>query len=291
MRRETFVERRQSTVRWGAVIAGALVAIAVWMALQMLGLGVGLASIDTDEGGSLRGVGIGTGVWSVIAPLIALFIGGWAAARAGGVFDRTVGAIHGGTVWALTTILGLVMMTWTIGAVVGATARAGAQLGQVASSVDLSTLGIDTQDVLVPINERLRAQGKPTITASELEAATDAVMRRAVREGTIDREMVVTALARNTDLTRQDAQEIANRLEQQFMQARGQASGLADDAATAARVAADRTGKVLLGGAIALLLGLAAAVGGAVLGAHRQNRSDRGTTTITTPTVPPPTVA
>jgi hypothetical protein len=107
--RETFIERRQTNVRWSALVAGALVAIALWVALQMLGVGVGLAA----------------GVSATIAPLVALFVGGFVAARAGSLVDRGVAAIHGGVLWALTVVLGVVLMTWTVDAVVGAAGRGG----------------------------------------------------------------------------------------------------------------------------------------------------------------------
>src|SRR5438477_10327762 len=77
--RETIVERRQPQMRWSAVFAGAVVSVGLWVLLQMLGTGIGLAVIDTNDPHSLRGIGIGTGIWSVIAPLLALFFGGMVA--------------------------------------------------------------------------------------------------------------------------------------------------------------------------------------------------------------------
>ena len=96
--REAVVERRQSHVRWSVIFAGTVFSIGLWILLQSLGMGLGLAAVDTDNAGSLRGVGIGTGIWSLIAPLIALFVGGLVVGRMMGVRDRLGAAIHGGAI-------------------------------------------------------------------------------------------------------------------------------------------------------------------------------------------------
>src|SRR5688500_9590820 len=93
--RETIVDRRQTQMRWSAVFAGTALAVGLWILLQMLGMGIGLSAVDTDDAGSLRGVGIGTGIWSVIAPLIAVFVGALLVGRLSGTRDRKVGAMHG----------------------------------------------------------------------------------------------------------------------------------------------------------------------------------------------------
>ena len=295
--RETFVERRQSSVRWGAIIAGTLVAISVWVVLQMIGLGAGMAAIDTDDPASLRGAGIGTGIWSIIAPLLALFAGGFVATRAGGVIDRGAATIHGGVLWALSMILGMLLMTWAVSAVVGTMVRTGGQVvsaaggaaGDVDASAVMSSLGVSADDLVAPINERLRAQGKPAISPEGLEAALQGTLRRAIREGHLDRDMVVAALARNTTLSREDAEDVASQLEARFGELGAGVRTFGEQAETAALTAADRAGKALLGTGVALLLGLGAAIGGAILGARRREHAIRERDVAVTPVVPPPT--
>jgi hypothetical protein len=70
-------------LRWGAIFAGAVAALASWALLVSLGLAIGLS---TAKGGaeSLRASGIFTGIWGAISPLIALFVGGLVAGRASG---------------------------------------------------------------------------------------------------------------------------------------------------------------------------------------------------------------
>jgi hypothetical protein len=43
-------------------------------------------------------------VWALIAPLIALFVGGWVAARGSSIYTRGQGASHGLVMWGLTTV-------------------------------------------------------------------------------------------------------------------------------------------------------------------------------------------
>src|SRR5690606_15493372 len=93
--RETIVDRRQPQMRWGAVLAGTALAIGLWVLLHILGVGLGLAVIDTDDAGNLRGIGIGTGIWVLIAPLIAMFLGALLAGFLSGTRDSKVGAMHG----------------------------------------------------------------------------------------------------------------------------------------------------------------------------------------------------
>jgi len=107
-------DRRQppppAMLRWSAVFAGAAISVALWVLLQLVGMGVGLAAIDLDDSGSLRSVGIGTTVWSMLAPLIALFIGGFFAAKMAATYDQKVGASHGFVTWAIASLLGIVAM-------------------------------------------------------------------------------------------------------------------------------------------------------------------------------------
>jgi hypothetical protein len=128
MARETMVVNApaQFRISWGAIFGGALVALGVWLLLHTLGVAAGLTAIDPNNPRSLRGVGIGTGIWSIIAPLIAMFIGGYVAARSAGVVERGLGALHGAVLWGLTTVGGAVMLGLALASVVGA----GVQFGQ-----------------------------------------------------------------------------------------------------------------------------------------------------------------
>lgn len=267
--------RTTSNARWGAIFSGVFMAAAIWIVLHLFGMGVGLTAIEPDES-SLRAIGIGTGIWSVIAPIIGLFVGGLVVSRLAPNPNRLNRAIHGGIVWSVATLAAITMLFMLASNIVSGAVAAGGQVastvagavGGAAGAVDrdtLSSLGIDSNDLLGPINQRLRADGKPEVTAAQLEAAIKDALRTAVRTGHIDRQALVAALADNTALTARDADEIATTIEARWQGVRQRGSELANRASTAVLQAAETTGKALMGLSIALVLGLAAAVGGSLL--------------------------
>jgi hypothetical protein len=268
--------RTTSNVRWGAILGGVFMAAAIWIVLYLFGLGAGLTAIDPNETSSLRAIGLGAGIWSVIAPIIALFIGGLVVSRLAPTPSRLNRVLHGGLVWAVATLVAITMLLMLASRIVSGAVATGGQVvstaagavGGAAGTVDrdtLSSLGINSNDLLGPINQRLRADGKPEVTAAQFEAAAKDALRTAVRTGNIDRQALVTALASNTALTPRDANEIAATVEARWQEVRQRGSELANRASTAALEAAEATGKALMGLAIALVLGLAAAAGGALL--------------------------
>lgn len=121
--RETILDRRQPVLRWSAVFAGAGVAVALWGLLQIIGMGAGLTAINLDDSGSVRSVGIGTGVWSLLAPLIAMFAGGFLAGKLATTFDSKVGATHGLVTWAFASIVGVVAVAWLISSIASGAAH------------------------------------------------------------------------------------------------------------------------------------------------------------------------
>ncbi|HEX8106765.1 MAG TPA: hypothetical protein VF516_03505 [Kofleriaceae bacterium] len=278
--------RTTSNARWGAIIGGAFMAVASWIVLHLLGLGVGLTVIDPNQTSSLRAIGLGTGIWSLIAPIIAVFIGGLVVSRLAPTPSRLTRVIHGGLVWAVTTLATITLLVALASSLVRGAVSTGGQVvstaagavGGVAGAVDrdaLSSLGIKSDDLLAPINQRLRAEGKSEVTAQQLEAALKDTLRTAVRTGNLDRQTLVNALATNTPLTPRDADQIANSVEARWQQVQQRGSELANRASTAALEAAQATGKALLGLAIALILGLVAAAGGSLLTGNIDRRRPR----------------
>jgi MFS family permease len=196
--RETILDRRQPSLRWSAVFAGAAVAVALWVVLQLIGMGAGLAAVELDEAGALRTLGVGTTVWSIIAPLIALFVGGLVAGRLATTFDSKVGAGHGFVAWAIASIAGVMAMAWLVSSL-------------AAGAAHMAYGDIPTNDTM---------QIDPELRSAELAEATD------------------------------------------------------------------KTGKILLGAGVTLLLSLGAALGGGALAARRFTRPRRITQEV--PVVPPP---
>lgn len=262
--RERFVK-----VSWGALFAGAFVAVATWILLYSLGLAIGLTAIDPQDLGSAKVAGIGTGIWSIIAPLIALFVGGYVAAHFAGRVLRRDGILHGVVVWAITAIGGLLVLGLVLTNLLGAVFGVGSQAmqsmaegarGKEGGAVTLEALGLDYDDMLGPVNQRLAAQGLPALTAAQLENAMKASLEDMVRSGRLDREALITSVADNTRMSRGEAEQVATTVEQRFDETR-------QDVEQGALSAAEQTGKAFWGISLALLLGLVSAILGAALGA------------------------
>jgi hypothetical protein len=265
-------------INFRAVIGGTIVALGVWAMLLALGLAVGLTSIDPDDASSLRGSGIFTGIWGLVAPIVAMFIGSMIAARSSGRMNRTGAAVHGAIVWGLTTLMAVWMLGRLTSAVVGGAVDAGktavAAGAEMVPSVGEASAaarsaGIDGEAALAPINARLKAEGKPQVTPAQLRGAAAEVMNDAVRTGELDRETLVAALADKTALSRADAQEVAARIDAQVTQARERIAEVAGKVQQGALQAAETTGKALWLLFGALMLGMIAAILGGIAGLTR----------------------
>ncbi len=189
-----------SNLGWGAIFGGGVAALGIASMLYALGLALGLSWIDPQDPSSLRPTGVFSGIWLVVVSLVALFVGGYVAARGAGVTSRGHGALHGLVMWGLSVVAG----AWLIGNVASAVVRSGAAVGGAAMSAmgdpmgsvgqlgDLPRqLGVSSDDMLAPVNERLRSAGKPEVTAEQLENATRDVVQRSAREGRLDRETLI----------------------------------------------------------------------------------------------------
>ncbi|NRD45720.1 hypothetical protein [Corallococcus exiguus] len=281
---------------WGAIFGGTFVALGVWILLYTLGLALGLSSVNPADAGSAKSAGIFTGIWSVLVPLVALFVGGVVAARSAGIVDKAGGAMHGAVLWGLTTLMGVLVLGMVLSSVLGAVFNVGkaavgaggtAAVGAVTGGGEAAkAFGLDANDALAPVNQRLRQEGKPTITANQLEAATKDIVTEGVRQGRMDRELLVSNIAQNTKLSRQDAEGVADRVEQQVDQAKTKASEMGQQAQQGALKVADRSGRVFWGIFAGLLLGLVAAVLGATLGVSRKQRIRAEGAVVVPPTTP-----
>jgi len=107
-------------VRWPAVFAGLLTALTMLLTLGVLGLAVGLTSVDAGQAVAQRGVpsglGLGSGIWAGISALLAFLLGGWVAGRTAAVFGKGWGALNG----MLVFLLAVPVTLWLAGSGVGA---------------------------------------------------------------------------------------------------------------------------------------------------------------------------
>lgn len=277
---QTEVIHGHGRLNWGALVGAIFVSLGIWALLYSLGLALGLSSVDPNNPSSLRGAGMGTGVWSVIAPLVALFFGGMFAARSSRSLDRLTATMHGTVVWSVSTVLGIFLIGSALSAIVSGAVKVGgtaatAVLGTAGAAVSQGgnvgkALGLDTESLVAPINQKLRAQGKPQVTAEQLKNATSSIAQRAVQSGgNIDRETLITSLVQETSLSRADSEDIASQVTSAFDQQKQNAMQTLQKAQHTALEGVDTTGKVFWAIFASLALGLISALLGSIVGVTR----------------------
>ncbi len=250
---------------WGAILGGLVVTLGVWILLTVGGLAAGLSSVDPRNPVSLQHAGVGTGIWTLAVALVSLLLGGLVAARTAGIVDRTAGAIHGAVLWGIALLATVFMVGSIVSGVASTAVGLGRGVAGPAGHMMRGPMGMDANALLGPVNERLRAEGKPTVTPAEIEAATRDAMQTGMREGRFDREMLVTSLAAHTKLSQDDARQVADDIEARMSAERQQIQ-------TGVLEAADTTGKALWWVFLAMALGLGASVVGSTLGVSRRQR-------------------
>lgn len=250
------VEVRPTTQRrisWGAVFAGVVMAVAVQILLTVLGAAIGFGIVEPGgaESPSASGFGIGGAVWWTVANLIALFIGGFVAARLAGVEMRFDGLLHGLVIWAFALIVTLWLLTTALANVMGGTfSTLGSMLGSAGQGIAGQIQSGDPLSKLLAPSDASKLS--PEQAKSELAAAM-AQMARGGPEAGQARERVIDIVAGQAGISREEA---ARRIDEAAAQVRSTATGVAGKTAAAASQAS-------IWGFIALLLGaIAGALGG-----------------------------
>ncbi len=277
-------------IAWGAVFAGVVLAIAIQVLLNMLGTGIGASTIDPLRGDTPNAevLGISAAVWLILSSLIALFVGGWTAARLAGIPRQVDGMLHGLLAWSLSTLVVFYFLGTVVGGLVGGTfnlisggvvAVAPEVADAVASEADLSW-----ENIRQEARQLLRQTGNPDLQPEALEQRAeqasgtamsdqeiDSLLGRLIRQGQavaseVDREEVVNVLMARTNMSREDATRTVENwirtYERAAVEAKQQARQVAD-------TTADAVSKASIWGFLALLIGAAAAGCGGIIGAPR----------------------
>lgn len=124
----TFADR-VSRISWGAIIAGGLTALAISVLLNLLGVGIGLSTIDPlQEANPLDGLGTGTIIWWFLSNIFALFGGGLVAGRMAGFPSKADGGLHGFLAWGLYATVSFYFLASFVGGVVSGIAGTASSL-------------------------------------------------------------------------------------------------------------------------------------------------------------------
>jgi hypothetical protein len=189
---ETFrgFERPFARISWGAIFAGALIALATQLVLTLVGAAIGLATLNPAAGQSPSSttLGIGTAVWVVISSLMSLFLAGYIAGRLAGTFN---GWLHGLATWATVTVLAILLLTTAAGGLLGAASGVAGLAVTGSDKVSRSRLPPAVQQQIDEISSQLsqRADRAATqaqqTTPEERAAQTRQVGERAAKGGAI----------------------------------------------------------------------------------------------------------
>jgi hypothetical protein len=118
--------------RWGPAWTGALVAVPVFVVLQLLFTAFGWLSVGVDGPGS----GAAASIVSAVLAIVALFVGGLAGGTASGSHDVTANAaLQGAMTWALTSV-GLLALGGVGGGLLAGSLGAVGSVGPGAETVD-----------------------------------------------------------------------------------------------------------------------------------------------------------
>jgi len=119
----------RSRVSWGAISAGAMVALSLYMLLTMLGVALG---IEVAVRGADQNFGTGAAIYSILSLLVAMFFGGWATSRLAVGESKLEAVLYGLILWGVL-FLGMV---WLLSA--GIRTGFGAMIGLSSGAYDVA---------------------------------------------------------------------------------------------------------------------------------------------------------
>lgn len=123
-------------VSWGSIFAGAVTVLAISILISMLVTSIGLYQFDPTDNDPASGIGATVGIGTAISMIVSFLIGGFVAGKLAG----TDGVIHGLVVWAVTSIIAILMVVFMAVGAVKMTANVLGSVTSVAGNV-LSNAG------------------------------------------------------------------------------------------------------------------------------------------------------
>jgi len=269
-------------VSWGAVFAGVAAALVIQLLLNILGVGLGAASVDaanTADNPTVAGFSISATAWWVASGILASFVGGLVAGRLCGAGSRSTASWHGFVSWCVATLVLVYLMTSAVGGLLGGTANAlGGTLSSIGKAATSAVSGAAQTAQGTGAGDALQAQVRRLVNPNDAQNAESDIasyIRASVsgdqQAADAARDQAVNSLARVANISPDEARNRINQAEQQYRQMLDQAKQKAADAAETARKGVAQAG---LYGFAALLLGaIAGWIGGAV-GAPRRARAE-----------------
>ncbi len=268
-------------VSWGAIFAGAVTALVTQVVVNLVGVGVGLASVGTTaaDNPSASTVSMGAGIWFVASGIIASLAGGLVAGRLSGKPLPGAAALHGFVSWAVTTLVVLYLLTSAASGIVGGTlstvsgALGGAgnliggtvQTAAQAAAPSLSKISNPLDGIEQKVREQSAGQD-PQAAKDAAVAAVRAVLTGDPAQKDQAKSRAADALAKAQGITPDQAKAQIDDYQKQYEQTVATAKQKAEAAAVTAKSAATQGAFYA---ALALILGALAAFFGGRLGAPK----------------------
>ena len=279
--------RPKSAASWGAIIAGALVAVSVTLILAALGTGLGFASISpwSNQGVSVKTFSVAAVIWFIVMQWVASLFGGYITGR---LRTRWIGT-HVHEIFFRDTANGLV--TWAVATLIMATILGSSIVsgisGGVKAAAGVASAGAEgaahgamtgaTPNFSYGIDKLFRSQGAAGAGAAggagqpgtDVRAEAAHIAVNALATGSVpdaDRTYLASLVAARSGMSDADAQKRVD----EFIASDNEAEANAKAAADAARKDA---AEVAIYTALALLIGafiasVSAALGGRLRDEH-----------------------
>ena len=256
------MERGLRRMSWGAILAGVAIALVVQAALTLLGIGIGVATLDPATGQSPNAstLSIAAAAWYGVSGLIAAFAGGWVAGRLSAQPAGGTGGLHGLATWATTTLVVLFMLSGAVSGLVGGALNGVTNgLGGVAQGAGSAVQGAapalaQQANPFAGIEQQLRETTGGQDPAELRDSAISAVRSLLTGDAADQqqaRERAAQALARARSIPVDEARTQITQYEQQY---RAAAQRLRDQAAQAAQTAAEVVSRAALISFVVLIL-------------------------------------
>lgn len=254
---------------WGAIFAASVIALALQIVLNLLGVGIGAAIVNPSVSQNTSGLAasVSGAAWFIISGLVAAFVGGYVASRLSGAISTTVGVLHGLAAWAVSTLLVVYLLTTSVGAVVGGAFNGATELlSGAGKSVQTVAAGAAPAISNMPnpidaIDQQIRNTGNdPQALRQTAIASVQAVLTGDPAKADEARSRAADALARAQNIPADQAKSEVAQYEQQYHQA-------VDAAKAQAIKAASVTAKVVSTGAFVAFIALVLAIAASWIGA------------------------
>lgn len=229
------VDDRFAAMSFRAIFAGWLVATGIAGLLYIGGLALGFSAFNAwNASASVKGIGIGTSIWMVLTWMVSLGLGGMFASWYAAHDDRTIGTLHGVTVWGLSVTAVFLFVAIglggsmhrgadpmrggrtppSVGAGMAGEPAPGAPVPGAQGLIGDGSLAVLQADVQDRVNSRDRAAADNIVAA--LLAGRDDVASNlfAAANGTTsaDGARIVATIAADTQAAQLDAKQRADRI-------------------------------------------------------------------------------